>query len=113
MVSMGLSCGVYEGRNSSAMLSPADSTYSRIVFDLWQEVMRPRTCSQNIVARIFCFLYAVIMFNAWVLANAMLADCSNQADATITQASFKFMVEITLLLSSIIPPESPPDPDAP
>ena len=53
------------------------------------------------------------MFNAWVLANTMLADCSDQADAAITQAHFKFMLEITLLLSSIIPPEPPPDPVAP
>ena len=29
------------------------------------------------------------MFNAWVLANVMLADCSDQADAAITQAHFK------------------------
>ncbi len=77
------------------------------------EAMRPRTRSRNIAARNFCFLYAVVMFNAWVLANAMLADCSDQADAAITQAHFKFMLEITLLLSSIIPPEPPPDPVAP
>ena len=77
------------------------------------EAMRPRTRSQNIAARNFCFLYAVVMFNAWVLANAMLADCSDHADTAITQASFKFMVEITLFLSSIIPPEPPPDPVAP
>ena len=77
------------------------------------EAMRPRTRSRNIAARNFCFLYAMVMFNAWVLANAMLADCSDQADAAITQAHFKFMMEIMLLLSSIIPPKPPPDPVAP
>ena len=77
------------------------------------EAMKPRTRSRNIAARNFCFLYAVVMFNAWVLVNAMLADCSDQADAAITHAHFKFMLEITLLLSSIIPPEPPPDPVAP
>ena len=77
------------------------------------EAMRSRTRSQNIAARNFCFLYAVVTFNAWVLANAMLADCSDQADTAITQAHFKFMLEIMLLLSNIIPPEPPPDPVAP
>ena len=77
------------------------------------EAMRPRTRSRNIAARNFCFLYAVVMFNAWVLANAMLADCSDQTETAITQAHFKFMMEIMLLSSIIIPPEPPPDPVAP
>ena len=38
-VSMGLSCGVYGGRNSSSTSSPADSTYSMTAFDLWQDAL--------------------------------------------------------------------------
>ena len=80
------------------------------------EAMRPRTRSRNIAARNFCFLYAVVMFNAWVLANAMLAICRvwwNRANTAITQTHFKFMMECRLFLLSIIPPEPPPDPVAP
>ena len=77
------------------------------------EAMRPRTRSLNIAARNFCFLYAVAMFNAWVLANAMLADCSDQAETAVTQARFKFMMEVMLLSLIIIPPEPPPEPVAP
>ena len=77
------------------------------------EAMRPRTRSRNIAARNFCFLYAVVMFNAWVLANAMLADCSDHTKTAITQTHFKFMMEIMLLSLIIIPPEPPPDPVAP
>ena len=80
------------------------------------EAMRPRTRSQNIAARNFCFLYSVVIFNAWVLANAMLASCPagmGQKGTAITQTHFKFMIESMLLLLSIIPPEPPPDPVAP
>ena len=77
------------------------------------EAMRPRTRSRNIAARNFCFLYAVVMFNAWVLANAMLADCSDQAETAVTQARFKFMMEVMLLSLIITPLELPPEPVAP
>ena len=40
------------------------------------EKMRARTRSTNTVSRIFCFLYSVVMFNAWVMINAMLSAVS-------------------------------------
>ena len=36
------------------------------------EKMRARTRSTKTVSRIFCFLYSVAMFNAWMRINAML-----------------------------------------
>ena len=36
------------------------------------EEARARTRSTKTVSRIFCFLYSVVMFNAWVRINAML-----------------------------------------
>ena len=37
------------------------------------EEMRVRICSIKTVSRIFCFLYAVVMLNAWVMINAVLS----------------------------------------
>ena len=43
------------------------------------EEMRARTRSTNAVSRIFCFLYSVVMFNAWMMINAMMSATSKQA----------------------------------
>ena len=40
------------------------------------EKMRARTRSTKTVFRIFCFLYFVVMFDAWVMINAMLSAVS-------------------------------------
>ncbi len=37
------------------------------------ESTRPRTRSTNMASREFCFLYAIIVFNAWVMANALIS----------------------------------------
>ena len=43
------------------------------------ENMRAKTCSKHTAARIFCFLYSVVMFNAWVTINMLLSATSRQA----------------------------------
>ena len=46
------------------------------------EKMRARTRSTKTVSRIFCFLYSVVMFNAWVMINAMLSAMSKPVEKT-------------------------------
>ena len=36
---------------------------------------RVRTRSRNVTFRAFCFLYSLVLFNAWVIANAEIS-CS-------------------------------------
>ena len=42
------------------------------------ENMRAKTCSKHTAARMFCFLYSVVMFNAWAVVNMLLSVTSNR-----------------------------------
>ena len=74
------------------------------------ENMRAKTCSKNTAARIFCFLYSVVMFNAWVTINMLLSATSKQAGKRrVTQTRLK--VNLTFVLARHGPdPREPPDP---
>ena len=75
------------------------------------EKMRARTRSTNTVSRIFCFLYSVVMFNAWVMINAMLSAVSKPVEKTrkrMTQTQLR--IEIIAVLARHEPSsKTPPD----
>ena len=78
------------------------------------ENARAKTSSSGRPARLFCFLYSLVLFNAWVLVNAQLA-CFLQLRGTalpITQLYLKIAVLITIYQKNKIPPEPPPNPVA-
>ena len=65
----------------------------------------------NAVSRIFCFLYSVVMFNAWVMINAMMSATSKQAGKNakhMTQTHLR--IEIITVLARHEPRyKTPPD----
>ena len=75
------------------------------------EEMRARTRSNKTVSRIFCFLYSVVMFNAWVMINAMMSATSKPADKNtkrMTQTHLR--IEIITVLARHEPRyKTPPD----
>ena len=78
------------------------------------ENARAKTSSSGRPARLFCFLYSLVLFNAWVLVNAQLA-CFLQLRGTalpITQLYLKIAALITIYQKNKIPPEPPPNPVA-
>ena len=73
------------------------------------EEMRARTRSTKTVSRIFCFLYSVVMFNAWVMINAMLSAVSKPVKKTrkrITQTQLR--IEIMAVLARHEPDSKTP-----
>lgn len=58
------------------------------------EAMRPRTRSRNKEARLFCFLYALAIFNSWVMWNAQLhiICITRRRLRTATQLEFRILV---------------------
>ena len=77
------------------------------------ENMRAKTCSKHTAARIFCFLYSVVMFNAWVMINMLQSATSKPAGAgkrRMMQTRLK--VSLAFVLARYRPdPGEPPDPD--
>ena len=75
------------------------------------EEMRARTRSNKAVSRIFCFLYSVVMFNAWVMINAMMSATSKQTGKNtkrMTQTHLR--IEIITVLARHEPRyKTPPD----
>ena len=74
------------------------------------EAMRPRTRSRNNGARLFCFLYALAIFNAWVMWNALLltALAVHRRRKPMTQDEMKIVILESAL---VLKPPSPPPPD--
>ena len=75
------------------------------------ENARAKTSSSGRPARLFCFLYSLVLFNAWVLVDAQLA-CFLQLRGTalpITQLYLKIAVLITIYQKNKIPPEPLPN----
>ena len=70
------------------------------------EKMRARTRSSNTVSRIFCFLYSVVMFNAWVMINAMLSAVSKPVEKTrkrMTQTQLKKAPDPLTFIAGVAP----------
>ncbi len=76
------------------------------------ESTRPRTRSTNMASREFCFLYAVIVFNAWVMANALISrDRERERErwkGKITMTDMRIMINESVI-GSKLPPEPPPN----
>ena len=62
----------------------------------WIEAMRTKTNSRNPGARLFCFIYALMIFNAWVMAKILLRSVPGLSMSrrlgTITQLAFKEII---------------------
>ena len=76
---------------------------------------RVRTRSKSPTARTYCFLYSLILFNAWVIANAELTCNPHMlggAYSRITQTDMKMIILAEVVPWDLIRPE-PPDPPCP
>ena len=69
-----------------------ESAYAQI------EAMRAKTRSRNPGARLFCFVYSLMVFNAWVMARILLRSSTipglslSRRLGTITQLAFKEII---------------------
>ena len=64
------------------------------------ENQRVRTRSRSVTVRTLCFLYSLILFNSWVLANAELTNnpsVSGGVYSKITQADMKIIIMVHTL----------------
>ena len=79
------------------------------------ENARTKSCGSNRPARLFCFLYSLTLFNAWVLVNAQLASFLKLRDGVlpVTQMYMKIATLMAIYRNIAIQPEPPPDPVAP
>ncbi len=71
--------------------------------------MRARTRSKNPAARMFCFVWSVLVFNAWVMANAENAIACRKRGSSITVEAFKLLMGWGIEMDGIRP-EPPPEP---
>ena len=69
------------------------------------ESIRPRTRSRNRSARLVCFLYAVLLFSAWVMINALMAFHNSiyKGRKRITMTTIKILIQYAKQ------PKKPPD----
>ncbi len=72
------------------------------------ESLRPRTRSTNMASREFCFLYAIIVFNAWVMANALISRDRERWKGKIIMTDMRIMINKSVI-GSKLPPEPPPN----
>lgn len=79
------------------------------------EAMRPRTRSRNKGARLFCFLYALAIFNAWVMWNALLSVvfAVRRRLRVMTQLELKIAVFAIVIVEMLKPPSPEPPPVPP
>lgn len=71
------------------------------------ESMRAKTRSRKPGARLFCFLYTLMMFNVWVMVKAILAALTvymSRRKRTITQLAFKEVLRSTMYRTGPEPP---------
>ena len=72
------------------------------------ENQRVRTRSKTVAARLLCFLYSMLVYNVWVIANA--ASTGNRVYPRVTQTDLMLNAIVDLLpweLISGIPPDYP------
>ena len=74
------------------------------------ESARPKTRSNSASSREFCFLYSVLMFNAWVVANAIISRGNERwNNSATTQTDMKIILVIKFLIQTKPPPDPPPN----
>ena len=71
------------------------------------ESVRPKTRSRNLNARLVCFLYAVLLVNAWVMINALMIFYNNNCrrHERITMNTIKAIIQHP----APVQPKKPPD----
>ena len=77
------------------------------------ENARAKSFGSNRPARLFCFLYSPMLFNAWVLVNAQLTSGFlklRDGVLPVTQLYMKIATLIVTYRNITIQPEPPPDP---
>ena len=67
------------------------------------ERIRARTCSRDPVFRQFCFLYTIMVYNAWTLARWVLGPEGGEAPTLVV-----FMSQIAMGREYVRPPKPPP-----
>ena len=75
------------------------------------ENQRVRTRSRSVTVRTLCFLYSLVLFNSWVLANAELTSNPSVFDgiySKITQTDMKIIIMMNVLPWNSRYEESPP-----
>ena len=74
------------------------------------EGARAKTHSKSPDARLLCFVYSACVFNAWVMANAALAEAmeTGAGKPLITQQHFKDALMWEESSNRRVPPEPPP-----
>ena len=79
------------------------------------ENAKAKSLGSNRPARLFCFLYSLTLFNAWVLINAHLASFLELRGGVlpVTQLYMKIATLVAIYRNITIQPEPPPDPVAP
>ena len=79
------------------------------------ENARAKSFGSNRPARLFCFLYSLTLFNAWVLVNAQLASFLKLRGGVlpVMQLYMKIATLIAIYRNITIQPKPPPDPVAP
>ena len=79
------------------------------------EHARPKTRSKNAELRAFCFLYGIMLFNAWVMFNTLHAarDVTDRPDwdgtPVVTQDEVTMCI-LLRILAHALPPRPPPKP---
>ena len=77
------------------------------------ENARAKTSSVKRLARIFCFLYSLMLLNAWILANAALAAFLKLREDAIPVSQLHARIAILIgIFKNAILPEPPPEPMA-
>ena len=75
------------------------------------ENARAKTSSTKRPARVFCFLYSLMLFSAWILANAALAALLKLREDAIPVSHLHARIAILMgIFKNSILPEPPPDP---
>ena len=77
---------------------------------------RVRTRSRSVTVRTLCFLYSLVLFNAWVLANAELTSSPlalGGVYSRFTQTDMKVIMLMEILPWSMDGGKPPPDPHCP
>ncbi len=75
-----------------------------------------RTRSRSVTVRTLCFLYSLVLFNAWVLANAELTGnplTLGGAYSRFTQTDMKVIMLMEILPRGMDGGKPPPDPHCP
>ena len=67
-----------------------ETSYAKI------EAMRAKTRSRNTGARLFCLVYSLMLFNAWIMVRALVegrSDLDGAGCPEVTQLVLKYMLQ--------------------